>query len=341
MRRRLRRRRYPRWHPLWMVMVMLVVQLAGVAVVRGTNAEEEESQVEVVPMVQQPTVQSSQEESGEIFRGFPEIRYLAAAVVPEDIREKYPIKELQDFEQLKGLYLYDPDYIVPYPELLDVNSFMEWDLAMDTAAEGPHILIFHTHGSEYYADTGPGGVIQVGEYLKELLEDEYGVQVMHDTNIYDQDAQINAYDMMRESVGQILEENPSIQVTINLHRDGVGGDGRLVSSIDGQDVAQLMCVTGISSEYNWERAVMEETSYLYNPYREANLAFSFRTKMAADVMYPGLMRKLYLSTYRYSTYMREKGMLLEVGAQGNTLEECYRAMEYFAPVLMQILNGKG
>ncbi|MBQ7915550.1 MAG: stage II sporulation protein P [Firmicutes bacterium] len=339
MRRRLRRRRNLGWHPVWIGAVVIVLQLLGAAAVQGIGTEEKEAGE---PLKTHPEiVKNIYEESRDEFRGFPEIQQVVSSTFPEDIRDQYPLEALQDFERLKGMYLYDPEYIVPYPELLDVDAFMEWDLNLDSAVNGPQILIFHTHGSEYYADTGPGGVIQVGEYLAQLLEEEYGLQVMHDISIYDQDAQVSAYDLMRENVGRILDENPSIQVTIDLHRDGVGGDGRLVSNIDGQDVAQLMCVTGISSEYNWETGMMEETSYLYNPYRTANLAFSFRTKMAADVMYPGLMRNMYLSTYRYSTYMREKGMLLEVGAQGNTLEECYRAMEYFAPVLMQILNGKG
>ena len=86
---------------------------------------------------------------------------------------------------------------------------------------------------------------------------------------------------------------------------------------------------------------MEDVSYLYNPNRSANLAFSFRLKMAAEALRPGLMRGIYLSSYRYSAFMREKGILLEVGAQGNTLEECFRAMDHFAPVLMSVLQGKG
>ena len=88
---------------------------------------------------------------------------------------------------------------------------------------------------------------------------------MHDTTLYDQNSQINAYDQMISGVQPVLDANPSIQVTIDLHRDGIGGDGRLVTEIDGQDVAQLMIVNGISAEYNGETGQMEEVSYLYNP----------------------------------------------------------------------------
>lgn len=258
-----------------------------------------------------------------------------------DLRDQYPVEQLRNFDNLKNLYLYDSDYIVPEPELFDLDSFLNWDSTTDFSVEGPKILIFHTHGSEMYADSGPQGVVQVGEYLKEVLESQYGVEVMHDTTLYDQNSQINAYDQMISGVQPILDANPSIQVTIDLHRDGIGGDGRLVTEIEGQDVAQLMIVNGISAEYNWESGQMEDVSYLYNPNRSANLAFSFRLKMAAEALRPGLMRGIYLSSYRYSAFMREKGILLEVGAQGNTLEECFRAMDHFAPVLMSVLQGKG
>lgn len=281
----------------------------------------------------------------EPFQGYPELDVTRAetAAQPEltDLRSQYPVETLRDFENLKNLYLYDRDYIVPEPELFDLDSFLDWDLTVDFAVEGPKILIFHTHGSEMYADSGPQGVIQVGEYLKEVLETKYGVEVMHDTTLYDQNSQINAYDQMISGVQPVLDANPSIQVTIDLHRDGIGGDGRLVTEIDGQDVAQLMIVNGISAEYNGETGQMEEVSYLYNPNRSGNLAFSFRLKMAAEILRPGLMRGIYLSSYRYSAFMREKGILLEVGAQGNTLEECRLAMDYFAPVLMSVLQGKG
>ena len=335
------RRRQKKWHWGWITLIIAAVQLTALLAVQGGEAAEnwqnlfsvgEESVEEAV----------STEEKHEVFLGYPRIytsTLIEARGEMEDLRSLYPIETLRDFENLRKLYMYDPEYLVPYPELLDAERFMEKELTADFTVDGPQILIFHTHGSETYADGS--SVREVGEYLKEVLEQEYGVSVLHDTTLYDTDPQVSAYDKMRTSIQAILDARPSLQVTIDLHRDGVGGDGRLITQIDGETTAQLMCVTGISAEYNSQTGRMEETSYLYNPNREANLAFSFRTKMACDALYPGLMRGIYLSTYRYSTYMREKGMLLEVGAQGNLLDECKRAMDDFAPALMQILSGKG
>lgn len=335
------RRRQKKWHWGWITLIVAAVQLTALLAVQGGEAAENWQNLFTVREESVEEV-SATEEKNEAFLGYPRI-YTSTVIEEqeemEDLRPLYPIEALQSFENLRKMYMYDPEYLVPYPELLDAERFMERELTADFTVDGPQILIFHTHGSETYADGS--SVREVGEYLKEVLEQKYGVSVLHDTTLYDTDPQVSAYDKMRTSIQAILDAQPSLQVTIDLHRDGVGGDGRLITQIDGETTAQLMCVTGISAEYNSETGRMEETSYLYNPNREANLAFSFRAKMACDALYPGLMRRIYLSTYRYSTYMREKGMLLEVGAQGNLLDECKRAMDDFAPALMQILNGKG
>lgn len=353
--RRRRRRRIPgrrrrKWHPALVVAVIVLCQTLTVAAVQGTEAGREliQSVLSGIGNQTQNSETSGQSPKEEVFLGFPEkITVQAEDSQPappgtlKDITSSYPLSQLEKFENLKNLYLFDSDYIVPSPDLFDLDTLMNWDLKADLETQGPQILIFHTHGSEYYADSGAGGVIQVGEYLKEVLESKYGVRVMHDVTLYDEGGLDGAYERMAQGVQPILDANPSIQVTIDLHRDGIGGDGRLVTTLGGQEVAQVMIVNGISSEYSWESDSMEEISYLANPNRTANLAFSFHLKMASDVLYPGLMRNIYLSSYRYSTFMREKAILLEVGAQGNTLEECKAAMDYFAPVLMTVLEGKG
>ena len=84
---------------------------------------------------------------------------------------------------------------------------------------------------------------------------------------------------------------------------------------------------------------MAPISYLPNPNLQDNLAFSFHTKMAADLLYPGYMRQMYLKAYRYSTFMLPKSLLLEVGAEGNTLQEAKDAMEPFADILNRVLQN--
>ena len=67
---------------------------------------------------------------------------------------------------------------------------------------------------------------------------------------------------------KVLEENPTVQVLIDLHRDGVPEGKRLVTEIGGRDTAQIMFYNGLSYTVN-----QGKISYLPNPYIEENLAF--------------------------------------------------------------------
>lgn len=117
---------------------------------------------------------------------------------------------------------------------------------MDTG--GYKVLIYHTHGSEAFADSRPGEVddtvIGLGNRLAEILTDTYGIPVYHDTTAYDMMTGVldrNAsYDYSREGVSQILKDNPEIEVIIDLHRDGVPDDTHLVTDVDGKPTAQIM-----------------------------------------------------------------------------------------------------
>ena len=57
-------------------------------------------------------------------------------------------------------------------------------------------------------------------------------------------------------------------------------------------------------------------------------------------MYPGFTRKIYLKSYRYNMHLCPKSLLIEVGAQTNTLQEAVNAMDPLAQVLDKVLSGK-
>ena len=148
-----------------------------------------------------------------------------------------------------------------------------------------------------------------------------------------------AYTRMGADIEQVLAENPSIQVMIDMHRDGVAEDTRLVTKVNEKDTAQIMLVTGVSRTFD-ENGDLQVIDYLPNENLNSVLALGFQMKMASDVLYPDFMRPLYLSCWRYSTYMMPRSMLLEVGAQTNTLEEAKAAMEPFAELLVGILQER-
>ena len=255
-------------------------------------------------------------------------------------KDQYPESYIHNFNATRGLYVYGTEVLRADPSYIDGERFMETDLTADVTSEEPKVLIFHTHGHEGYIGKEQYGVLDVGEHLAQILREKYGIAVIHHTALYDNEGTNGAYIRMAAGVEKILEEYPSIEVMIDLHRDGVDDDIHLMKNVNGQDTAQVMLVNGVCQQLN-DQGELVPIDYLYNPYLEENLALSFRLKMASDVLYPGYMRHLYLARWQYSTYMRPLSMLLEVGAQTNTMEEAMAAAEPFAEVLYTVLTGNG
>ena len=249
--------------------------------------------------------------------------------------------------------LADFDYVMNQFFILDSNTetnaqqicgtrFLKEDLSIKQDPEVPQILIYHTHSQETFADSREGQVedtiVGVGDHLAELLEKTYGYRVLHVTDAFDmmggQLDRSKAYDYARASIEKVLEENPSVEVVIDLHRDGVPDDRHLVTEIDGKPTAQLLFYNGLSYTVN-QGAV----SYLPNPYIEENLAFSFQLEYQAAQYYPKLYRGIYLAGLRYNLHLKPRALLLEAGAQTNTVEEVRNAMEPFADILNRVLKG--
>ena len=238
---------------------------------------------------------------------------------------------------LNRFFVVDPNTSV-LPGEIDGSTLLGKDLTLPENAEGPQILIYHTHGSEGYADSVEGdpntSVIAVGNRLTQILQDTYGYHVLHDTGIYDTDRD-HAYNVAAPAIQKILQDHPSIEVVIDLHRDGVADTTRLATNINGVDMAQVMFFNGLS-----KTTATGDIDYLRNPYIEDNLAMSLKMQLAATELYPGFTRKIYLKSYRYNMHLCPKSLLIEVGAQTNTLQEAVNAMDPLAQVLDKVLSGK-
>ncbi|MBQ9991029.1 MAG: stage II sporulation protein P [Lachnospiraceae bacterium] len=243
----------------------------------------------------------------------------------------------QEMEQLlAAFYTVDPTTEAT-DELFQVNTLLETDCTIDTTTEGPQILLYHTHSQEAFADSEPGQVsdtiVGAGEVLASLLEG-YGYKVLHHKGEYDVVSRDQAYNQALPEVEQLLKENPSIQVVIDLHRDAVPEDTRLVTDVRGRSTAKVMFFNGLSRTRQ-----QGEVSYLKNPYLKENLAFSFQMKVLCDEYYPGFARNIYLRAYRYNMHVCPRTLLVELGAQTNTVEEIQNALEPLAHVLDKVLGG--
>ncbi len=260
----------------------------------------------------------------------------AAAVSQGEKVQKYSREKLNDFDYLVQNFYRVDSTTTTSSEQLNASKMLAKDMRIDKKQEGPQILIYHTHSQERYADSKDASqsVVGLGDYLTGLLEDTYGYKVLHHKGEYDLPDRDTAYSRSGPALEKLLEENPQIQVIIDLHRDGVAEGTRLVQNINGQDTATIMFFNGLSHTTS-----QGDIDYLYNPNLADNLAFSFQMQLAAAEYYPGLSRCIYLRGYRYNLHYRPKSLLVEVGAQTNTYQEAVNAMAPLADILDKVLTG--
>ena len=247
--------------------------------------------------------------------------------------------QLADYETLvRNFYAIDANTMAGSDQL-SVEKLLGMDMTLPQEGDGPQILIYHTHSQEAFVDSVPGdvntGIVGVGECLTKILTEQYGYRVLHHTGQYDVETRDNAYSRALPAVEQILAENPSIQVIIDLHRDEVAEETKLVTDIQGRPTARFMFFNGLSRTRK-----TGDIDYLANENQEANLAFSFQMQLKAAEYYPGLTRRIYLKGYRYNMHLRPRTLLVELGAQNNTVEEAINACDPLAHILDMVLKGE-
>lgn len=257
--------------------------------------------------------------------------------VPHTMVQQVDLSRLQNYETLVSEFYTIDANTMAGSDQLDAVKLDSIDVTISKEGDAPQILIYHTHSQEGFADSIPGDesttIIGVGEYLTQILTEDYGYKVLHHTGKYDVDSRDDAYGTSLPAIEQLLEENPSIQVVIDLHRDQMPETTKLVMDLDGRPTARFMFFNGLSRTRK-----TGDISYLYNEYQQENLAFSFQMKKKAEEYYPGLTRKNYLKAYRYNMHLCPKTLLIELGAQNNTVEEAMNACEPLAHILDMVLT---
>ena len=226
---------------------------------------------------------------------------------------------------------------------LDVRELLSQGCPLRLKADEPQILIIHTHSSEAYSpagldryvDSGASrtqdnnyNVIRVGTELEKVLK-QYGLNVIHDCGVYDYPSYAGSYERTEEAVRSYLEEYPTISVVIDLHRDAIGTDDviyKTVAEESGVCASQLMFVMG-SDEYGLE-----------HPHWLDNLKLALYLQNAILEKYPTLMRPVTLVPYRYNQQLTRGSLILEVGSNGNTLQEALAAIRLFGKAAGPALN---
>lgn len=220
------------------------------------------------------------------------------------------------------------DYTVNAEELLSQGCPITLEAGV------PQILIIHTHSSEAYSPAGLDkyedlgtnrtldtnyNVIRIGNELTEIFQN-YGLNVIHDTGVYDYPSYTGSYNRSCEAIEKYLAENPSIQIVIDLHRDALCSDEityKTQADEDGVCASQIMILVG------------SDASGLEHPDWQQNLRLALYLQNAVYSKYPSLMRPVQLVSYRYNQHLTHGSMILEVGSNGNTLQEALAAIRLF------------
>ena len=214
-------------------------------------------------------------------------------------------------------------------------------LTPDITIENKSILIFHTHScesytaSEQYPYTPTGNfrttdlnftVTRVGTELTTQLQ-QYGYNVIHDTSYHDYPSYNGSYTNSLKTVESLLQTNPS-DIIIDLHRDAIGSrsDYAPTVKIGDEEAAQIMFVIGTNAGGLW------------HPNWNQNLKFAVKVQEKAEELYPGLFKPIMLTTSRYNQHTGKYANIIEVGATGNTLEQCLTSMKYLAKVMDEIMK---
>lgn len=301
--------------------------------------EDEEKNINTIIEVSKETAEIKEEASEQYKEGTTEeiVIYEENTFVPHEKQMETDMEQLYNTEELiRNYYIVDNNTMIG-KELLSVEELLGRNMSIEKKDE-VQILIYHTHASENFVDSVEGdlntGIVGVGQHLTEILQEKYGYGVLHHTMVYDT-VRDNAYSTALPAIEDILAQNPSIKVVIDLHRDQMDEKTKLVMNLDGKPTARFMFFNGISRTKK-----TGDIDYLKNDNLQDNLAFSFQMQKTACEYYPGLTRKIYLKGYRYNMHLMPRYLLIELGAQNNTLEEAMNACGPLAHVLDLVLRGE-
>ena len=220
----------------------------------------------------------------------------------------------------------------------DLPSLLQQPLDWDLRQENPTVLILHTHTTESYTKNGEAyeesssyrtldedyNMLSIGRKVAEILESS-GIRTMQDTTLHDYPSYNGSYVHARNTLSEILAENPSVKLVLDLHRDAAGsGSGQLrtKAEVDGKTCAQMMLVMGTNYDH-WEE----------------NLALGAKLHVTLQKQAPGIMRPLNLRGQRFNQDLSDGALLIEMGAAGNTHAEAMLAAEQLARAIITLAEG--
>ena len=228
----------------------------------------------------------------------------------------------------------------------EVKNIMLADVgfSVEKHSSQPQILIYHTHATESYTPTRdsrypPGyswrstdkgqNMVQVGRVMADTLN-SLGYNTIQDATLHDYPSYNGSYDLSKKTVEKYLEKYPSIKIVLDVHRDAVERDGRLINpvvNINGEKHAQIMIISGCDNGY------MNMPNYVEN----LKFATNLQNQLAKDR--PGLARPVLFDYRNYNQQLSTGALLVEIGTHGSTLQQAENSRRAFAQSLGNMLDN--
>lgn len=220
----------------------------------------------------------------------------------------------------------------------DLSALLQQPLQLDLTGPEPTVLILHTHGSESYTHNGEyledsayrtldqdHNMLSVGQAVARQLE-AGGVKVLQDRALHDHPSYNGSYAHARTATKQTLEQNPSIQLVLDLHRDALedsrGNQIAQVCSVNNNEAAKIMLVVGGGHE-NWKQ----------------NLALAVKLQARLEQLYPGICRPIAFRSQTFNQDLSGGAVLVEIGTAGNTREQALYTAGLLSQAILDLQNG--
>lgn len=226
----------------------------------------------------------------------------------------------------------------------DTAALLEKPLNWDLTGEGPTVLILHTHTTESYRKTEAEdyqessayhslddnyNMVSIGDALAARLE-AAGIGVVHDRQIHDYPSYNGSYQHARFAMEELLAQNPTIQLVLDIHRDAADVDGQQLAtfaSVDGEPASQLMLVLGT------------DAGGLNHPNWQENLSLALKLQVTLEKQNPAICRDLVLRSSRFNQDLSPGALLVEVGAAGDTRTQALQAVDALAEGIITLAAG--
>lgn len=232
---------------------------------------------------------------------------------------------------------------------VDIKSLLNAKLGFKVQKnDKPQVLILHTHATESYmtdsadhytdaytsrSQDNANNMVVLGKIVADRLNAS-GIKTIHDTTLHDYPSYNESYSRAAKTINSYKSKYDSIKIVIDLHRDAIAANDtdkvKLTADIDGKKAAQIMLVMGSQSG--------NVTNF---PNWKENLKLAFKLQQTVEVMYPSLARSLSLMPKNYNESLTTGSMLIEIGTDGNTLEEAKYSAELLSNALVALLNTLG